>query len=207
MNNKEVSKVGKVSKVSKEWPRRAFDTSGTFGTFTTSNFGFTLIELLVVITILGVLSSIGLGNFMNSQMKGRDTQRKSDLHQLQNALEFFYSDKGKYPGASSPTGGSIEACPFAQDSASPCTWGKDSMTDKDGSGNVRTTYLQRVPEDPKNNPEYCYKTSSDGAKYQLFAKLENTNDPDILTGVTLTCGSDTYNFGAASSNTNLGETL
>lgn len=169
--------------------------------------GFTLVELLVVITILGILSSVGLGNFMNSQMKGRDTQRKSDFKQIQNGLELFNSDKGKYPGVSSPTGGLIKACPFAQDSASPCAWGKDSMTDKDGSGNIRTTYLQRVPEDPKNNPEYCYKASGDGAKYQVFAKLENANDKDIVTGVVLTCGGNTYNFGAASSNTNLGETL
>lgn len=168
----------------------------TFNVLRLTFNGFTLIELLVVITILGVLSSIGLGNFINSQMKGRDTQRKSDLHQLQNALEFFYNDKGNYPQAS---GNQILGCPAG---GGACSWGGNSAF-TDG----KTVYFQKVPADPKGTLPYCYKVSSDQSKYQLFAKLENANDPDIVTGVVLTCGGNTYNFGAASSNTNVEETL
>jgi len=68
------------------------------------NFGFTLMELLIVIAILGLLATIGLGSFRTSQMKGRDAQRKSDLSQIQKALEMYYNDYSGYPAAI--TGGS-----------------------------------------------------------------------------------------------------
>ncbi|MGB9706948.1 MAG: type IV pilin protein, partial [Microgenomates group bacterium] len=60
-------------------------------------FGFTLIELLVAVAILGILATVGLGSFQSSQMKGRDARRKSDLSQIQKALEMYYNDKGAYP--------------------------------------------------------------------------------------------------------------
>ena len=60
--------------------------------------GFTLVELLVAITILVILTGIGFGTFSRSQKKARDGQRKSDLHQLQQALETYANDhSGKYP--------------------------------------------------------------------------------------------------------------
>ena len=60
--------------------------------------GFTLIELLVVITIIGILSGIGVAAFTSVQKKGRDAQRKSDLSSIQAALEQYYSDHDSYPG-------------------------------------------------------------------------------------------------------------
>jgi prepilin-type N-terminal cleavage/methylation domain-containing protein len=59
--------------------------------------GFTLIELLIVIAIIGVLSSIILNAIQQARMKARDARRKSDIHQLQIALESYYSDNGMYP--------------------------------------------------------------------------------------------------------------
>ncbi|MCL4360231.1 type II secretion system GspH family protein [Patescibacteria group bacterium] len=40
--------------------------------------GFTLIELLIVIAILGILVRLGLASFLSSQIKSRDSRRKSD---------------------------------------------------------------------------------------------------------------------------------
>ena len=59
--------------------------------------GFTLIELLVVIAILGLLATVGLSSFRTSQLKGRDSKRKSNLSQIQKALEMYYNDYGQYP--------------------------------------------------------------------------------------------------------------
>lgn len=60
--------------------------------------GFTLLELLVVISIIAILITVGLTSFSTSQRKGRDTKRKSDIKEVQNALEQYYSVCGyQYP--------------------------------------------------------------------------------------------------------------
>src|SRR3990167_2442297 len=73
--------------------------------------GFTLIELLVVISIIAVISTLLLANLNAARERGRDTQRKADLRNIQTALRIFYNDYGGFP--SSGTGanaGKIVAC-------------------------------------------------------------------------------------------------
>lgn len=63
--------------------------------------GFTLIEIMIVIAIIGILSAatlVGLGAFRSS---GADTRRTSDLTQIQNALELYFTKNGSYPTAAS----------------------------------------------------------------------------------------------------------
>lgn len=63
--------------------------------------GFTLIELLVVISIISLLSSIVLASLGSARSKARDTKRKSDLKQLQTALEIYHNDYKAYPSTGS----------------------------------------------------------------------------------------------------------
>lgn len=49
--------------------------------------GFTLIELLVVISIIAILSVIGLVYYSGIQQKARDSTRKADIAAITNALE------------------------------------------------------------------------------------------------------------------------
>ena len=60
------------------------------------NKGFTLIELLVVISIIGVLATVVLGALGDARGKARDAKRRSDIKNLQTALELHYLDKGSY---------------------------------------------------------------------------------------------------------------
>jgi len=110
--------------------------------------GFTLIELLVVVTIILVLSSVGLVSYQAAQRKGRDSKRKTDLEQVRAALEMFRSDNGSYPTGS---------------------WGEviTVLTDED--------YLSSAPQDPKG---YSYHYVSDGHTYQLYAYLEAGGEED-----------------------------
>ncbi len=63
--------------------------------------GFTIIELLVVIVIIGILVALALPNLFAAQARGRDTERKNDLKNLQQKLETYFNDNGQYPAAAS----------------------------------------------------------------------------------------------------------
>ncbi len=141
--------------------------------------GFTMIELIVVIAILGLLSTIGLVSFRTAQIKGRDAQRKSDLAQIQKALEIYYNDYGYYPTDDYPASGSFI----------------------DAKG---TLYIKEIPQDSKFG---AYPYSSDGTFYILYARLENSQDPCFEKGLCkdygLACGDENCNYVVASPNQTL----
>lgn len=163
--------------------------------------GFTLVELLVVMGILGILVTLIAGGFRSAQFRGRDAQRKSDLREIANALEAFYSDYGTFP---SDTGSVVNACSYnpATSTGTPCSWGTGELTDG------KTIYFKAIPKDPTNSQDYFYRIvpGSNNQKFQLFAALENTQDQDCLGGdcevspVSYSCGSATCNFSITSTN-------
>ncbi len=112
---------------------------------------FTLLELLIVIVILGVLSTLIIGNFITSLQKGRDARRKADLEQIQKALEMYYEDNNLYPTAA-PTPGFVFGSQFAV------------------SGKV---YMEKVPNDPLNGKNYEYDYDATNNGFKLYACLEN----------------------------------
>jgi len=59
--------------------------------------GFTLIEMLVVIAIIGLLSSAVLVGLNDARSRARDARRISDIRQIQNGLENYYSGSISYP--------------------------------------------------------------------------------------------------------------
>ncbi len=128
-----------------------------------SKWSFTLIEILVVIAIISGLTALVLPNFMGARERARDTQRKSDLRQIQKALELYKLDQTSpayIPTASYPSAGSCFS------SAAGCT------------GNI---YLKKFPGDPQSTPStnyYYLRNASDVLKYTLCTCLENKADPD-----------------------------
>lgn len=62
--------------------------------------GFTLVELLVAIAIIGVLASVVLVSLQGAKQNSRDTQRKSDLQQVQVALRVY---RDSHPTAGYPS--------------------------------------------------------------------------------------------------------
>ena len=52
--------------------------------------GFTLIELLVVVSVIAILSAVGVAAYSSTSKKGRDTRRKADMKAFQNAMEQYY---------------------------------------------------------------------------------------------------------------------
>jgi len=142
----------------------------------TFNFGFTLLELLVVMAILGILSTIGIGSFLSSQVKSRDAKRKSDLHNIVAALEMYYNDKGQYPTSS--TTGTINGCTYDAINKvyGSCEWGEEFKTSDNG-----VVYMSQLPRDPSSN-NYVYKSDVNGTYFILYTRLENENDNDVQQG-------------------------
>ncbi len=151
-----------------------------------------LAVILFVMAILGVLVTLVAGGFRTAQMRGRDSQRKSDLKELSNALELLYSDYNGYPNEAL---GRIAACPYTPAGGTACTWGQGEMSDS------KTIYFKQVPADPSDSHFYIYKVDATNQKFQTFAHLENTKDKDIIT-TAYSCGTDNCNFAITSTNTN-----
>ena len=152
--------------------------------------GFTLIELLVVIGVIGVLAA-GLLYVINpfaQFARGRDTQRKSDLHNIQILLEAYFNDHQRYPASPAGCGApNPYNCYFSSYPANTA-WIPDLVP----------AYTQRLPVDPVNNAadpyndphlSYAYgNVPADGQSYDLFTRLENQNDPQR-------CGVKDYQYG------------
>ena len=137
--------------------------------------GFSLIELLVAITIIAILSAIGLTAYQSIYKTSRDAQRKSDIKLIQSALEQYVGDQQNYPLT--------------------LTFGSPLIS---GS----KVYLNKVPSSP-TTPNYSYQATGVGCasgaeknctSYCLYAKLE-----DLAGSVSdATCTSypaGGYNFG------------
>lgn len=140
--------------------------------------GFSLIELLVVISIIGILVTFATVSLTNAQQKGRDSRRKADLKTIQQALELYFQANGKYP-ALGDWSFMRQACPTV-----PWSW---NACETDPTIDLRAAllpYINNLPVDPVNadvngptNLGYLYEGLD--FTYSLYARLENTNDPDI----------------------------
>lgn len=159
--------------------------------------GFTLIELMVVMIILGILATIGFTSFQNSQKKGRDGRRKNDLRQVTLALEAYYNDYGRYP--SGDANGKILGC-GTSGTPTACNWREAFKFTPSNA----PKYMIKLPKEPKGNWYYRYILY--GAGFQIYARLENTEDPDVpLSGSVIqnygiSCGEKNCNYGISSSN-------
>jgi prepilin-type N-terminal cleavage/methylation domain-containing protein len=144
-----------------------------------SESGFTLIELLVVIAIIGILSSVILTSVNSARIKARDGRRRSELTQLQLALELSYDANGSYPIAANFTEGRCNPPPNGwirqPDYSGPTAW----------IPNLAPAYIPVLPGDPSVDPAgRCYVYWSDGQSYYIWAHLGaegkfDPNDPMI----------------------------
>ena len=59
--------------------------------------GFSLVELIVVIAIITSLTAMGITSYSAVQRNARNTERKTDLKDIQVALEAYRLENGAYP--------------------------------------------------------------------------------------------------------------
>ncbi|MBI4029218.1 MAG: hypothetical protein HY376_02535 [Candidatus Blackburnbacteria bacterium] len=141
-------------------------------------------SFLFFLIIAGVVALLVLNNIRVTQVKNRDSTRKKDLATTQKFLENYYTTHKSYPRANSQ--GQVLAC---DEKESPCVWGEG-----------------KFPKDPMALLSYFYATSTDGQKYHLLARIENTKDTEYSRGLEGNCGAS-CTYGVTSPGGNITETL
>ncbi len=59
--------------------------------------GFTMLEILIVVTIIGALMAIVANRFLDRQVDAKISLTRTQIHQLEQALELYRLDNGRYP--------------------------------------------------------------------------------------------------------------
>lgn len=150
--------------------------------------------MILVIAIISALATVVLAviNPLEQFKKSNDARRKSDLYQIQRALETYYDDNGRYPLSSNDF--------QIQNGANTITWGTSWQP-----------YMNILPKDPASpSKSYVYYAPDtvNGQTYYLYGSLDRgADDPQVCNGGALcahvpsgaTCG-DVCNFGVSSPN-------
>lgn len=124
--------------------------------------GFSMIELLVVIAIIGILSAIILTSLNSARVNARNIQRITNLRQIENALELYFTEARKYPPATT-------VCNTPPTTSDNDSYGLQILVTKGG--------ITQMPRDPQGQC-YVYATSNIPAPqtFHLGATLEDKNN-------------------------------
>ncbi|MEI6191118.1 MAG: prepilin-type N-terminal cleavage/methylation domain-containing protein [bacterium] len=170
----------------------------------TKKSGFTLLEILLVVGIIAVLAGIVIVAINPSKQLAqvRNTQRKSDLKQIYNAITQYYIDNSSYPSTISTTTlnevcntGSVASTTTALNGASCGTLANLS--------NLVPTYLTAIPSDPTGTssllsliPTAYAATIATGTGYQVvynpYTKKIDLNAPIAEIGQTINIGASSF---------------
>ena len=127
-----------------------------------SRFGFTLVELMVVVSVIGILTAIVYANFGDSRKIARDDIRKTDLKDLQVAIQLYKAQNGSYPLGCNGSGQWSSGSPGNYACA---TAGANYIV------GLTPDFMATLPIDPlqptTGNAGIIYK--SDGTNYKLMA--------------------------------------
>jgi prepilin-type N-terminal cleavage/methylation domain-containing protein len=119
-----------------------------------SKKGFSLIELMVAITIVSVLSAIGLVIYSSAQKGARVQKRVEDLKAIKTSLEVYKASTGVYP--INLTGGCIDTTLTA----------------------IVPNYMPNLPVDPRGSVNcYHYRSDAIGNEYKIRT---NITDGDMV---------------------------
>jgi general secretion pathway protein G len=112
---------------------------------------FTLIELLLVLVILAILAGVVVRQFSGRTQQAQTTAAKTDISNIESAIETFEIDNGRYPTTEEGLG-ALVAAPAGME-----TW--------------RGPYIKRgIPSDPWGKP-YVYQQpgTNNNSGFDLFS--------------------------------------
>lgn len=136
--------------------------------------GFTLIELLVVISIISLLSSVVLTSINSARAKARDARRKSDMRQLELAIQLYYDSNGTFP----------PSVTSAVDNTTSIAEG--GINWPAAFRNELASFIASLPLDPLHSTRRFYGAErmnrapdpKCNGQFVIWMYLENSSDPD-----------------------------
>lgn len=114
--------------------------------------GFTLLEIMVVIVILGLLASLTIPSLMGNKEKADRQKATSDIVALENALDMYKLDNGRYPTSEQ---GLVSLVAKPERTPKPRNYPEDG-------------YIRRLPQDPWGN-EYQMRNPGQHGKLDLYS--------------------------------------
>jgi prepilin-type N-terminal cleavage/methylation domain-containing protein len=145
--------------------------------------GFTLLEILLVIGIIAILAGIVIVAINPSKQLAtvRNTERKSDLKQIANAITQFYIDHSYYPASTTfSTTSLMTICPTGA-STSPAAGFNCEANNLLNLSELVPTYITAIPNDPGT-------TTTAGYSVMLVNKNPAVSAPLAELGVTISVG-------------------
>ena len=113
--------------------------------------GFTLLEIMIVIVILGILGSMIVPNLLGNVDKAERQKAVSDISSLEQALDMYRLDNGRYPTTDQGLQALVEK---PTSSPEPRSYREDG-------------YIKRLPQDPWGG-EYQYLSPGENGTVDIF---------------------------------------
>ncbi|MFC4724574.1 type II secretion system major pseudopilin GspG [Glycocaulis abyssi] len=114
--------------------------------------GFTLVEIMVVVVIIGLLATVVVLNVLPSQDRARMEKARADIGRIEQAIEMFRLDMGRYP----TTDEGLEVLVTAP--ADP------RLAARFPEGG----YINRLPEDPWGG-QYQYMSPGEHGRFDVWS--------------------------------------
>lgn len=92
--------------------------------------GFTLIELMIVVAIIGILAAIAIPNFLQYQLKSRQSEAKTNLQAIKTSEVSFQAERGCFVGVAVEVGQPAAA---ANAKTNPWPWGIGALPSAPGT--------------------------------------------------------------------------
>lgn len=139
----------------------SYNTNIMWASKRTAN-GFTIIELIIVVIVIGILAGVIAISYRSSQERARFAAYKSDIVRINEAIQVYHAENGRYPLGSTLA-------------ASGCT--VYSPTNVYYISGLYPGYLNPWPIPPSYNSGtnyYAYCWSGNGAEYKIIRLVSST---------------------------------
>ena len=116
-------------------------------------FAFTLIEIMVVVIILGILAAAIIPQFMGTTQDAKISAAKSQVAELESAVERFYVHMDRYPTADEGLKVLV-----------------DAPANEDDSKKWRGPYIKQLRDDPWGHPyQYSYPGTHHPSSFDIWS--------------------------------------